>query len=130
MLIRPAPGWTHWDDSAEALHGISRSTLMQYGRQVQDVAMELNALLSGQVAYSDGWVVDRPWMTLLFHTARTSLQFGLSPIEQLLSEPQIERWDATKRRLLDEFPATRHRASYDAWIIQQTCLRTRAPVDE
>jgi hypothetical protein len=130
QLIRPEPDWLHWDESAELLHGISRTTLLRHGRPVREVADVLNLLLSGQSTYSDGWVVDRPWMTTLFHAARMSMQFRLSPIEQLMTEMQMLQWDTVKLSLIDEYPATRHRASFDAWIIQQTYLRSRLATDE
>lgn len=45
-LIRPREGWTHWDPRAEALHGISRETLLRHGRPVAEVARTLNADLA------------------------------------------------------------------------------------
>ena len=124
MLIKPAEDWTHWEESAEAVHGISRQTLQQYGRPVREVAQVLNDLLAEQSTYSDGWVVDKPWMTRLFQSAGLAMQFRLSPLEQLMSEAQIERWDAVKQQVLSEHRESRHRASYDAWIIQKTFLRS------
>ena len=127
LLIRPVADWTHWDASAESLHGISRQTLLSYGKPVGQVALRLNELLSDQVAYSDGWVVDKPWISRLFHEARVSMEFQLSPIEQLMTEAQLECWDSVKLQTLDEHPETRHRASFDAWIVQQTYIRSRLP---
>ena len=54
-LIRPEPEWTYWDDQAEAVHRVPRDILDLYGKSVHDVARQINDLLSGQVAYSDGW---------------------------------------------------------------------------
>ena len=127
LLINPATDWTHWDAFAESLHGISRQTLLSYGKPVSEVAQRLNALLSHQVAYSDGWVVDKPWINRLFQEARVSMMFQLSPIEQLMTEAQFECWDSVKLQTLDEHPESRHRASFDAWIIQQTYIRSRRP---
>jgi len=124
LLIRPADHWTHWEASAESVHQISRETLCRYGKPVREVAETLNALLASQYTYSDGWVVDKPWMTTLFQTARVTMQFQLSPLEQLMTEPQIECWDVVKQQMFNEHRESRHRASYDAWIIQQTFLRT------
>lgn len=129
MLIYPVAGWTDWENSAESLHQISRETLLASGKPVREVADFLNSLLAGQSTYSDGWVVDRPWMTNLFHAARVPMQFTLSPIEQLMSEAQMECWDTVKLQLIDEAAAKRHRASFDAWIIQQTFERSRQLTD-
>ncbi len=127
MLIKPASDWTHWEASAEAVHGISREILQEYGKPVREVAQALNDLLAGKSTYSDGWVVDKPWIMTLFQSAGMAMQFRLSPLEQLMTEAQTERWDAVKQEVLDEYRESRHRASYDAWIIQQTYLRSCRP---
>lgn len=123
-LISPTPGWTHWDPKAERIHRISRELLEQHGRPVRQVADKLNRLLTGKTLFSDGWVVDKPWLTTLYHAAGLEMQFTLSPLELILSESQMERWHETKERIIDEMKLARHRASYDAWVIQQTFKQT------
>ncbi|MGR8918680.1 MAG: 3'-5' exonuclease [Gammaproteobacteria bacterium] len=124
-LILPAPDWTHWDDDAEKVHRISRDILETYGRPLVDVAQALNELLAGKTVYSDGWVVDKPWLTTLFHAAGVPLQFGVSPLEAILSEPQMAGWHAAKDAVIADLGVARHRASLDAWVIQETYRRTR-----
>ena len=123
-LIMPAPDWTHWDEGAEKVHRVSRDVLETYGRPMREVTAQLNTLLAGRTLYTDGWVVDRPWLTTLFHAARTEMQFRVSPIELILSEPQMARWHATKDEVLKQVNLQRHRASDDAWVIQETFKRT------
>ncbi len=123
-LIAPLPEWTHWDAEAEELHGISPDMLQQHGKPVHQVADELNHKLAGKTLYSDAWVVDKPWLTTLFHAARRSMDFSVSPLEMILSEPQMEVWYETRDRVLGESQLQRHRASNDAWIIQETYRRT------
>lgn len=123
-LITPAPEWTHWDQDAGSLHGIKRENLLSNGKPPKQVASELNALLQGQVAYSDGWVVDKPWLIALFHAARTDMEFQISPLEAILSETQMACWHSTKESVINEHQVTRHRASSDAWVIQETFRRT------
>jgi len=123
-LIRPESDWTHWDDSAETVHGISRDTLFTYGKPIQTVADELNVLLQNQIVYSDGWVVDAPWLKLLFYKANRSLEFSISPLELILSEPQMEAWHQVKDELLLGSETKRHRASFDAQLIQDTYVKT------
>ncbi|MFK8081102.1 MAG: exonuclease domain-containing protein [Granulosicoccus sp.] len=125
MLIRPEPDWNHWDDNAERIHGITRTTLNRHGRSSEEVANQLNTLLKAQQTYSDGWVVDKPWLTRLFSAARIPIQFALSPIEQIMNEHQFLHWDDIKQQMIIELAATRHRASHDAWVIQQTYVRSR-----
>ena len=65
-LIKPVDEWNYWDSTAEKLHHIQRNTLLQHGKSVLDVALRLNQLLHEKTVYSDGWVVDKPWLESLF----------------------------------------------------------------
>lgn len=123
-LILPIPEWTHWDDSAENVHGISKDILLEHGKSVVDVAKMLNEQLEGKTLYSDGWVVDKPWLVTLFHAAHMQMAFRLSPLELILSEHQMAVWHQTKDRITDEMGESRHRASYDAWVVQETYNQT------
>lgn len=129
MLIQPEPEWVHWDPQAQTLHGISRRTLSQYGKPAAEVAHKLNMLLDGQQAYSDAWVVDKPWLNSLFDAAKLPMQFRLSPIEQVMSENQFYYWDDIKQQVIQELGVERHRASHDAWLIQQTYERSLKKAD-
>lgn len=128
-LIQPAPEWEHWDRDAEKVHRIPREVLETHGKSTQEVAHSLNELLEGKTLYSDGWVVDKPWLTTLFQTAQVPMQFSVSPLEMILSEEQMERWHDTKEQILSEVTTQRHRASFDAWLIQETYKRTLAQSD-
>ncbi|MGB3620605.1 hypothetical protein FT643_08640 [Ketobacter sp. MCCC 1A13808] len=123
-LIQPLPDWNHWDDQAQQTHGISRKKLQRHGMTAMDLAQELNRQLEGKTVYSDGWVVDHPWLLKLFFAVRLVPTFRLSSIELILNERQIEIWDATRRQVIQENQLKRHRASIDAYIIQQTWIRT------
>ena len=123
-LIAPAPAWTHWDDEAEKVHHVSRDMLKSHGKNVQVVTQQLNNLLSGKVLYSDGWVVDYPWLIRLFSAAGNSMDFRVSPLELILTEAQMSIWHQTKDRVVDELKLSRHRASHDAWILQETFRQT------
>ncbi|MEH6712091.1 MAG: hypothetical protein V7733_12830 [Paraglaciecola polaris] len=124
-LIRPANGWLHWSEEAQSLHGISRQMLNEKGAPVHQVCIELNQLLVGKTAYSDGWVVDSPWLSRLFESAGMKMEFELSQLEIILNEQQMNNWHVTKSRILTQTQALRHRASHDAAIILQTYLETR-----
>lgn len=124
-LIKPLDKWTYWDAEAEATHGISRDKLRVYGRPVRQVAEELNQMLGEQTVYSDGWVVDAPWIDKLFFYASMSRRFRVSPLEGILSEPQMDIWHTTKDDFLSSNKINRHRASTDAMVIQETFVRTR-----
>ena len=128
-LISPTPDWTHWDEEAEKVHRIPRDILETYGKPDEEVTAQLNRLLEGETLYTDGWVVDKPWLTTLFHAARTPMKFHVSPLELILSEEQMARWHDTKDAVIAELDLARHRASYDAWILQETYQRSRAAFD-
>jgi hypothetical protein len=127
-LIQPEPEWTHWDDEAQRVHRIPRDLLETYGRPGRDVAQTLNELLASRTVYSDGWVVDKPWLATLFHAARLEMRFRVSPLEMILSEDQMNRWHGEKDAIVAGMDLSRHRASHDAWIIQETYNRTRRAV--
>lgn len=125
-LILPAADWEHWDNQAERVHRIARDILETYGKPIPEVAAHLNRLLEGRTLYTDGWVVDSPWLIALFHKAGMEMRFRVSPLEMILSEAQMACWHSTKDQVLAAAQKHRHRASFDAWIIQETYRRTRA----
>ena len=124
-LIKPHSNWLHWDKKAESLHGISRSLLARNGLDAKQVCSELNQLLRDQTAYSDGWVVDYPWLIKLFHSASMSMSFNFSSLEMILNEAQMEVWHETKDKLSALTNESRHRASNDAALIQNTFVATQ-----
>jgi hypothetical protein len=124
-LISPAPDWTHWDAAAERVHRVPRDILETYGKPLREVADQLNDLLADRTLYTDGWVVDKPWLITLFHAAGVPMQFEVSALEMILSEPQMACWHETKEEVIRDAHLARHRASYDAWVIQETYRRTR-----
>jgi hypothetical protein len=123
-LISPLDEWVHWDEQAEQVHGISRRTLATHGEPAAQVAAELNRLLQGRTVYSDYWSVDQSWLNTLFYATRMMMGFHLSSIELIMSESQIEDWQSKRDAVLAEHGGNRHRASYDAWVIQETFARS------
>jgi len=123
-LSLPAPSWTAWDRTAEEIHGISRKMILSCGKPIGDVTRELNRLLENQTVYTDGWVVDQPWISQLYYEAAIPQQFFVSSLETILSEAQMNIWHETKKRVIKELKVERHRASADALIIQETYMRT------
>ncbi|MCE3252131.1 MAG: hypothetical protein K0Q67_1141 [Cellvibrio sp.] len=128
-LIKPPSGWDHWCESAQAVHGISRQLIETRGRKPRDICLELNHFLGDVTAYSDAWTHDSPWLNRLFFAARVNPGFHLSPIELIATEAQLLLWDQTKKRLEKYLDIKRHRASGDAYLIQQTFLESRRLID-
>lgn len=52
------------------------------------------------------------------------MMFHVSPLESILSETRMALWHTTRIELMSDSAALRHRASYDAWLVQQTFQRT------
>ncbi len=123
-LIKPEARWQHWDPSAEKLHNISRHTIEANGKPVSVVANELNNLLKGKTVFSDGWVVDEPWIIQLFASANIEKLFSIYDLQTIMSEKQMDLWHETKLSVQCELGLPRHRASHDAQIIQETYKRT------
>lgn len=117
-LIRPEPDWLHWDPAAEALHGISREQLQRHGRPVGWMARAINARLSGQVVYCDGWGHDYAWLNRLFEVAALQPSFRLDDLRSLLSEDEAARWHPVTQAVRARLRLTRHRASSDARVLQ------------
>ena len=126
MLIRPAPGWNHWDIAAERLHGITRATLAAHGRDALEVARALNRDLAGLTVYCDGWAHDYSWLAALFEEANMSPSFKLESVGALLDEAHLNQLDAARRDAVAELGLKRHRASNDARALQRALSRVIA----
>lgn len=68
-LIRPAPWWTEWNDAAEAIHHISRDTLIRIGVPHDVVAKRMVDALSEHdlLASAPSW--DGKWLSNLLRSA-------------------------------------------------------------
>ncbi len=126
MLVAPAPGWTHWDEGAAQVHGITRAALLQHGLGVHEVAAALNADLAGLVAYCDGWAHDYAWLGALYEAAGLSPSFKLETVNRLLGDTQLSQLDDHRRQALADMGLTRHRASNDARALQLALHRVRS----
>jgi len=68
-LIRPAPGWDDWDPAAEAVHHLSRETLLAAGRPHEAVARRALAALKDHEVYVSAPSWDGKWMSVLLRAA-------------------------------------------------------------
>ncbi|WP_077033965.1 hypothetical protein [Pelomonas sp. KK5] len=125
-LIHPEPDWQHWDIQAEALHGISRATLMAHGKPPEWVADELNRRLQGQTVYCDGWGHDYPWLARLFDSVDRLPAFHLEDLRRLLSDGEAARFHQIAAQVRSEQKIARHRASSDARVLQMALMRVKA----
>jgi hypothetical protein len=117
-LIRPEPDWRHWDDSAQALHGITRELLDRCGRPVGWMAQQINHRLAGQTVYCDGWGHDYAWLSRLYDAAELQPSFRLDDLRRLLNEDEAARWHGVTQAVRVRQHLDRHRASSDARVLQ------------
>lgn len=68
-LIRPAPKWVEWDEAAQAVHGISRKTLMRDGTPHDVVCDRLVAALKDHDIYASSASWDGHWLSMLLRGA-------------------------------------------------------------
>ncbi|CAM5780234.1 3'-5' exonuclease [Rhizobacter fulvus] len=127
-LIRPAPTWTHWDPDAERVHHITKEIVMRHGREVTEVATQLNERLRGLTLYCDGWAHDYVWLNVLFDAAGMAPTFKLDNLRALLTDKEAAFWNVVKKQITTEMRLQRHRASSDAKILQRTLMRLREPL--
>jgi hypothetical protein len=68
-LIKPAPGWTEWDDDAAAVHGITRQQLLREGEPHEIVCASLISLAEDHtlVASAPSW--DGHWLSMLLRAS-------------------------------------------------------------
>jgi hypothetical protein len=129
-LIRPESGWTHWDDSAEKVHGIARPLLDVHGKPAAEVCLALNRALRGQRIYCDAWAYDYVWLSVLYEAADLVPTFELKDLRDLLSECEKSLWHATRAAVEIRLALRRHRASGDARTLFETFLEARRLCDD
>ncbi len=125
-LIKPVPLWQHWSKEAEQLHGISRELLITKGLAPATMCRSLNDFLGRETVYSDAWVHDQKWLHTLYHEAAIVPSFSMRAIEFIANETQLARWDDAKHTVIADLQLARHRASGDAFVVQQTYIRVAA----
>lgn len=127
MLVQPTGDWTHWNEAAERVHGISRSVLLAHGHPPRDVALALNRDLAGLTVYCDGWAHDYPWLGALYEEAGLAPSFRLESVGALLDDAALAQLDQARRDALAEMGLMRHRASNDARALQRALGRVTSP---
>lgn len=88
------------------------------------MALALNELLAGRVAYTDAWGVDSSWLALLHERAGVPARYKLEALSCLLNEAQRDGWADLKHSARLEMSLARHRASADALVLQRAYSRS------
>jgi hypothetical protein len=140
-LIKPAPHWIDWDESAEAIHRISRAMLEAGGAPHKVVAHRLLDVLGEHEVYASAPSWDGKWLSVLFRAAgipRHAMRlrdsdeaFAEAAIEVLCAgmppeAAQARAADIVERALKAAAQHTpRHRALADAEQQRQIWLEVR-----
>ncbi len=124
-LILPEPGWTHWDPSAEQVHGISREILLAKGRPAVEICLDLNTALRGQTIYCDAWAYDYVWLSKLYDAVELFPTYHLKDLRELLAECEQSLWHGLRSEVEKRLALRRHRASGDARTIFETYNEAR-----
>jgi uncharacterized protein (DUF433 family) len=100
-LIAPTPAWLEtgvWDAEAEAVHGISLTEIIAYGRGVGDVAAELTAQTRGAQVLSDAPTFDTKWLRDLYRATGAEPPFELLDFHQIAWREAVRRGRRRGRR--------------------------------
>ena len=116
-LIQPEPEWTHWDEVAEGLHGISREQLRREGKPVHLVADELNRLCAGATLYSDAPAWDGEWVRTLFRATLVAQELSIEDICERLPGQSWVRFMRKLEEFKQDATRTRHRAAADVQMM-------------
>lgn len=126
-LIKPTDEWLadrDWCQQAEDTHNISLDTLIKEGISGHIVCQKLNALLLGEVVYSDAPTYDEMWLVVLFKYWKIEMQFEIQYIlypedkelRKRLYKRDISHYDfrVLKEKELKKNKLEAHRALNDA----------------
>jgi len=129
-LIRPAPDWTDWDASAEAIHHIGRETLLREGEPHDRVARRMMEALGPHDVYVTAPSWDGAWLSKLLrasqlprhalrvheadeaHVGIAVERLGADPADPFARAEGLDLLFEARRRVAAERPA--HRALADA----------------
>lgn len=126
VLIRPDPGWTHWDPEAQRVHGLGRDVLLRDGLPPAEVEARLAADLRGALAFSDAPDFDAGWIGALYAALGRPMPFRIDHADDLLVgamlRPNEMLWQGQARldRVKEDLHRTashRHDAGYDVGFL-------------
>lgn len=67
-LIKPAPDWHDWDETAQAIHGIPRAQIESDGEDRVIVARRVLEVLSGHRVFASSPSWDGKWLSILLRS--------------------------------------------------------------
>jgi hypothetical protein len=122
-LIRPAPGWTDWDEGAELIHHISRQRLLAEGERHDAVCSRMLPLFETATVLCSAPSWDGHWLSMLlrasglprhlYRLADSEIAFREAASVKPGGDAGVEARIAAARAKVGALPAG-HRAEADA----------------
>jgi hypothetical protein len=131
-LIRPEANWTDWDESAAAIHGISRAKLQSQGEAADAVSHRLVEALQGHELYASAPSWDGKWLSMLLRAGgfpRHLMKLAASRDAYLAAAGGDEAVVTAVRATIETEPVE-HRALPDAQRDRQIWYDIRRTVAE
>lgn len=80
FFIKPESHWTHWDEQAESIHGISKSLVSRTGIACYEAVSRLDANLAKREVLSDAPEWDGYWLDRLYDAVEKKRNWSLKKI--------------------------------------------------
>ena len=118
-VIKPQPDWVDWSLASQAIHGIKRSELMDFGMPADEVYAQIGELLNGvPVIYSDNPYWESRWLCCL-----GKFNCEILDIRELIPVATRQEWPTALGQSFEVSRLIRHRADHDAYAMYLTVLR-------
>jgi hypothetical protein len=98
-LIRPAPDWTEWDESAEAIHHISREMLATESEPHEQVCARILTLFETSTVLASAPSWDGHWLSMLLRAS------GLPRHLRRLQDTEVAFLEAARAKSSDDTQA-------------------------
>ena len=90
FFIKPERHWTHWDEQAESIHGLSRSLITRTGISCEKAVSRLDANIVNLDVYSDAPEWDGYWLDLLYSVVEKKRTWTLKKLNLNYTELKYE----------------------------------------
>jgi len=122
-LIKPRPDWIDWSLASQAIHGLKRSYIEEYGVDADQVYAEMKMMLSRfDVIYSDNPYWERRWLSHL-----GDFNVEIHDIQDLIPQQNKESWKETLEEQFQINNLTHHRADHDALALSLAVYKLQNP---
>lgn len=90
FFIKPERHWTHWDEQAGSIHGLSRSLITRTGIACYEAVCRLDGNMANQDVYSDAPEWDGYWLDRLYSVVEKKRTWTLKKLNLFYTELETE----------------------------------------